>query len=73
MKGKDNEIADFLSRNPLWSSKSNEPGPWITDDFGKEITVEAHKIVTQAINKYEDRILSDSPLKEMRDAGAMDD
>ena len=52
IKGKDNELADYLSRYPLWFPESSEHGPWITDDFGKKITVEAHICAAQTINKY---------------------
>ena len=72
MKGKDNELADHLSRYPLWCPDSNEHGPWITDDFGKQITVEAHICAVRTVNKYEDRILEDPLLEEIRDHGAMD-
>ena len=72
IKGKDNELADYLSRNPLWCPESNEHGPWIVDDFKNKIKVEAHICATQTINKYEDRILEDPLLVEMRDSGAMD-
>ena len=72
MKEIDNEIADVLSRNPLWSSKTNEYGPQRTDDFGKEITVQANICVAKAIKKYEDRILSDPLLEEMRYTVNMD-
>ena len=42
VKGKDDEIAHYLSRNPLWSSVSSKYGPWIIDDFRKEVTMDAH-------------------------------
>ena len=51
IKGKDNELANYLSRYPLWCPESKEHGPWIIDDFGKKITVEAHICATQTINK----------------------
>ena len=49
-----------------------ENRPWITDDFGKKITVEAHIYAIKTLNKYEDRIYQDPLLCEMRDQGAMD-
>ena len=27
--GKDNELADYLSRNPMWDKESEKHGPWI--------------------------------------------
>ena len=42
VKGKDNKLANHLSRYPLWCPESNDHGPWITEDFGKKIIVEAH-------------------------------
>ena len=72
VKGKANKLADHLSRYPLWYPESNEHGPLITDDFGKKITVEAHISAAHTLNKYEDRILKDPLLEEMRDHGAMD-
>ena len=33
--GKDNKLADYLSRKPLWDEESKRHGPWSTDDFGK--------------------------------------
>ena len=62
----------YLSRNPLWCPECNKHGPWIIDDFGKKITVEAHIYAAQTIKKYEDRILKDLLLEEIWDSGAMD-
>ena len=42
ISGKDNNLANFLSRNPIWCQEQEDHGPWIIDDFGKKITVEAH-------------------------------
>ena len=70
--GKDNELADYLSRNPVWDEESDKHGPWITDDFGKEVTIEAHVCAAQAIKRFHDRIASDPLLEEMRDSGAVD-
>ena len=72
LKGKDNEITDYLSRNPLWSPESNEHGLWIIHVFGKNIMVEAHICVAQTINTYEESISSDPLFEKMRDSGAMD-
>ena len=72
IKGKANELADYLSRNPLWCPECKEHGPWIVDDFRKNLTVEAHICAAQTINKCEDRIFEDPLLEEMRDYGAMD-
>ena len=52
VKGKDNELADHLSRYPIWCPEREEHGPWITDHFGKKITVEAHICTVQTVNKY---------------------
>ena len=71
IKGKSNKLADYLSRNPFGTYESEEYGPWITDDFRKEITEKAYVWVTQSISKYEDKILSNPLLEVMRDAGAM--
>ena len=71
--GKDNNLADYLSKNPLWDKESKRHGPWITDDFGKEITIEAHVCAAQAIKRYHDRIKSDPLLEEMNDCGAVDE
>ena len=54
--GKDNKLADYLSRYTLWCQESKEHGPWITDDFGKKIIVEAHICALLTLNKYEVRI-----------------
>ena len=70
--GKDNELADYLSRNPVWDEESEKHGPWITDDFGKEVTIEAHVCSAQAIKRFHDRIANDPLLEEMRDSGAVD-
>ena len=48
-------------------------GPWITDDFGKEVTIESHVCAAQAIKRYHDRIASDPLLEEMRDSGMVDE
>ena len=72
IKGKDNNLADYLLRYPLWYPESKERRLWITDNFGKKITVEAHFFAAQTINKYEDRIFEDPLLEEMQDHGAMD-
>ena len=71
--GKDNELADYLSRNPRWGKESETHGPWITDDFGKEITIEAHVCAAKVIKRYHDSIKSDPLLQEMRDCRAVDE
>ena len=71
--GREVDFADYLSRNPIWDKESEKHGPWITDDFGKEITIEAHVCAAQAIKRYHDRIKSDPLLKEMRDSGPVDE
>ena len=68
--GKENELADYLSRNTLWDKESERHGPWITDDFGKEVTIEAHVCAAQAIKRYHDRITNNPLLEVMRDCGA---
>ena len=70
---KNNELADYLSRNPVWDEETDKHGPWITDDFGKEVTIEAHVCSAQAIKRFHDRIASDPLLEEMRDSRAMDE
>ena len=72
VRGKDNELADHLSCYPIWCQESEKYGPWITDDFGKKITVESHICAVQTVNKYKDRIFDDPLLDKMRDQGAMD-
>ena len=37
--GKDNEEVDYLSRNRIWDEESEKNGPWIKDDFGKEVSI----------------------------------
>ena len=54
--GEDNEITDYLRRNPQWTEESRYY-PLITDHFGKRTTVEAHISVTQTLHKYKDRIM----------------
>ena len=49
--GKQNELADYLSQNPEWDEETEKHGPFITDDFGKEITIEAHICSAQTINR----------------------
>merc|ERR1712112_457289 len=59
VSSKDNLLADFLSRNPLWTQEQEQHGPWIVDDFGKKITVEAHissVSSVQIVDKYEERL-----------------
>ena len=73
IQGKDNELADYLSRNPVWDKESDKHGPWITDDFGKEVTIEAHVCSAQAIKRFHERIASDPLIEEIRDSGAVDE
>lgn len=72
MSAKDNLLADFLSRHPIWSQEQEDYGPWIVDNFGKKITVEAHINSAQVINRYEERLRSDPLLEHIRDQGALD-
>ena len=72
VSGKDNILADFLSRNPIWSQEQEDYGPWIVNDFGKKITVEAHISSAQAVDKYEERLRSDPLLEHIHDQGALD-
>ena len=72
MSAKDNLLADFLSRNPIWSQEQEDHGPWIVDDFGKKITVEAHISSAQAVDKYKERLHSDPLIEHIRDQGALD-
>ena len=69
---KKNIIANFLSRNPLWDSKMGQ-GPLVTYEFGKTVPIQAQVHAAQVIDKFEDRILSDPLLNDMRDAGSIDD
>merc|ERR1711867_220020 len=71
VSAKDNLLADFLSRNPIWTQEQEEHGPWIVDDFGKTITVEAHVSSVQVMN-FEERLKSDPLLEHIRDQGALD-
>ena len=73
IQGKNNKLADYLSRNPVWDEETEKHGPWITDDFGKEVTIEAHVCSAQAIRRFHDRIANDPLLEEMRDSGAIDE
>ena len=72
IRGKDNELADHLSRHPIWSQEQEDFGPWITDDFRKKITVESHINTVQTVNRYEERMYEDPLLDHMHDQGAMD-
>ena len=72
ISGKNNELADHLSHYPIWCQEQEDHGPWITDDFGKKITVEAHISSVQAVNKFEERLHEDPLLDHMRDQGALD-
>ena len=69
---KENELADHLSRHPIWCQESEDFGPWITNDFGKKITVESHINTLQTVNRFENRIYEDPLLDHMRDQGALD-
>ena len=57
IRGKDNELADHLSRHPIWSQESEDFGLWITDDFSKKITVESHINTVQTVNRYKDKCM----------------
>ena len=72
ISGKNNELADHLSRYPIWCQEQEDYGPWIIDDFGKNITVEAHISSVQSVNKYKDRLHSDPLLEHIRDQGALE-
>merc|ERR1711867_862 len=72
VSAKDNLLADFLSRNPIWTQEQEEFGPWIVDNFGKKITVKAHISSAQIVDKYEERLRSDPLLEHIRDQGALD-
>ena len=73
IQGKNNELADYLSRNPVWNEETEKHGPWITDNFGKEVTIEAHVCSAQTIRRFHDRIANNPLLEEMRDSGAIDE
>ena len=70
---KHNELADYLSRNPEWDEETEKHGPWITDDFGKEVTIKAHICSAQTISRFQSRIDNNPLLESMRDSGAIDD
>ena len=53
--------------------KQKKHGLFIIDNFGKEITIEAHICLAQTINRFQSRIDSDPLLESMRDSGAIDD
>merc|ERR1712243_44329 len=65
-------LADFLSRNPIWTQEQEQHGPWIIDDFRKKITVEANISSVQSVNKYKERLRSDPLLEHIQDQGALD-
>ena len=73
IQGKHNELADYLSQNPEWDEETEKHGPWITDDFGKEVTIEAHICSAQTISRFQSRIDNDPLLESLRDSGAIDD
>ena len=56
IRSKDNKLTDHLSCPPIWCQENEDFGPWITDDFGKKITVESHINTVQIVNRFEDRI-----------------
>ena len=72
ISGKDNNLADFLSRNQIWCQEQEDHGPWIIDDFGKKITVEAHISSAKSADKYEERLHTDPLLEHILDQGAQD-
>ena len=61
-----------LSCYPIWCQESEELGLWITDNFGKKITVQSHISAVQTVNRFEDRIYEDPLLDKMCDQGALD-
>ena len=69
---KNNLIADFLSRNPLWA-EDEKTGPTIKDDFGKTVPIDVHTNTVCTIQKHEDRIREDPLLEDVRDAGSLDE
>ena len=70
--GKTNVITDFLSRNPLWDQDTGQ-GPMVEDDFGRTVPLQAHVHSAQLLHRYEEWILSDPMLEDMRDAGCLDE
>ena len=72
ISGKNNELVDHISHYPIWCQEQEDHGPWITDDFGKKITVEAHITSIEPVNKFEERLHEDPLLDHMRDQGALD-
>ena len=72
IQGKDNAISDFLSRNPVWKKSINE-GAYITDEFGREISIDQHVNAAQTIDRFENRFKEDPLLEIIRDAGSMDE
>ena len=73
IQGKNNKLADYLSRIPVWNEETEKHGPWITDDFGREVTIEAHVCSAQTIRRFHDRIANDPLFSEKRDSEAIDE
>ena len=71
--GKQNELVDYLSQNPEWDEETEKHGPFIIDDFSKEITIKAHICSAQTINRFQSRIDSDLLLELVRDSGTIND
>ena len=45
----------------------------VKDDFGRTVPLQAHVHSAQLLHRYEERILSDPMLEDMRDAGCLDE
>ena len=71
MAGKNNCISDYLLRNPV-RSKTKDEGAFVTDNFGRTVSIEAHVNAAQTLDRYENKIKEDPLLEEIRDAGSMD-
>ena len=57
VSGVDNEIADYLSRNPKWGNINKDI--IVEDDFGQNMYLEDHVKMVTTSKKYNNRIIED--------------
>ena len=57
VSGVDNEIADYLSRNPKWGDIDKDI--IVEDDFGQNMYLEDHVKMVTTSKKYNNRIIED--------------
>ena len=62
VQGKDKAVSDYLSCNPMWNKSINE-GAFITDDFGREISIDQHVNAAQTLDRFENRFKENPLLK----------